>query len=464
MSHVSPDLSCRHMYCRRCRYDLRGNTSRTCPECGRAFDPANPKTFRRSAGSLRWRRVWAIGKYPLALLVLLGCGWLWAWWGWQREQAALHGIGGRTILGKLNLGKAFTGRDECAWWFLNRVKMLAVEENTADGARLGRFSWLRELDLDDKHLTDVKFVAALPRLESFRIGPSEFLSSGFIGGTAKERQKLGCSPLEDIGPLGDLKNLREVSLRYTSVRDVRPLARLRQLRELDLDGTLVSDLAPLAGLPLTRLTLEQTPLTTGEPLADLRKMRTLGISQTRIRDFSFARGMPHLVFLAARDTGVEDLRPLATCSELLILKLSRNQVKDLTPLAGLKQITVVDVGCTRVSDLTPLAGCRSITYLEVQATKVRDLGPLRGLTGLRSLDASGLPASTLATLPTLPALEELKAYDTPLADLEQLPPLPKLRDIRVSHEHVSEAGVAKLQAKFPKCSIERMAPPPPVGE
>jgi len=38
------------MFCKRCRYNLKAIESRTCPECGRAFDPQNPKTYRTSAG------------------------------------------------------------------------------------------------------------------------------------------------------------------------------------------------------------------------------------------------------------------------------------------------------------------------------------------------------------------------------------------------------------------------------
>jgi hypothetical protein len=36
------------MYCRECLYDLQGIAERRCPECGRAFDPANRRTFSRS--------------------------------------------------------------------------------------------------------------------------------------------------------------------------------------------------------------------------------------------------------------------------------------------------------------------------------------------------------------------------------------------------------------------------------
>ena len=34
-------------YCRSCQYDLAGLDAGRCPECGRPFDPADPKTFER---------------------------------------------------------------------------------------------------------------------------------------------------------------------------------------------------------------------------------------------------------------------------------------------------------------------------------------------------------------------------------------------------------------------------------
>lgn len=33
------------MYCRTCKYDLRGQVEPRCPECGRGFEPGNPKTY-----------------------------------------------------------------------------------------------------------------------------------------------------------------------------------------------------------------------------------------------------------------------------------------------------------------------------------------------------------------------------------------------------------------------------------
>ncbi len=49
------------MYCLGCEYDLRGLPEPRCPECGRAFDPQNPKTFLKAP----------VRPTPYSVLVLL---------------------------------------------------------------------------------------------------------------------------------------------------------------------------------------------------------------------------------------------------------------------------------------------------------------------------------------------------------------------------------------------------------
>lgn len=78
-------------YCRSCLYDLRGIGQKSrCPECGRAFDLADPKTFTtRPRRKLWWRRLrWVV--YPTVLVVLaVGGAFGWLWWGWHREQVVV---------------------------------------------------------------------------------------------------------------------------------------------------------------------------------------------------------------------------------------------------------------------------------------------------------------------------------------------------------------------------------------
>jgi hypothetical protein len=62
------------MYCRKCNYNLAGNRSRTCPECGRPFDPADPTSFRVKPERLK--NAWIILAIYLAPLALSLLFWL----------------------------------------------------------------------------------------------------------------------------------------------------------------------------------------------------------------------------------------------------------------------------------------------------------------------------------------------------------------------------------------------------
>ncbi|MEW6251852.1 MAG: hypothetical protein AB1716_14495 [Planctomycetota bacterium] len=69
--------------CLGCGYRLRGLTQPRCPECGRAFDPRDPATWRRP--SRRWEMAEPPGRLfhiPLAAL----CGWLLIQAGWPGES------------------------------------------------------------------------------------------------------------------------------------------------------------------------------------------------------------------------------------------------------------------------------------------------------------------------------------------------------------------------------------------
>lgn len=88
------------IYCRGCDYDLRASATR-CPECGRAFDRNNPKSYHTSPRSWRVRR-WVRRIVLLILLMLLppGLELGWLWWGWKQEQkgvAAVKAAGGTVM-------------------------------------------------------------------------------------------------------------------------------------------------------------------------------------------------------------------------------------------------------------------------------------------------------------------------------------------------------------------------------
>lgn len=48
------------MYCRTCYADLRQSSFNKCYQCGRRFDPGNPKTFLLRPFPGRWKIAWQI--------------------------------------------------------------------------------------------------------------------------------------------------------------------------------------------------------------------------------------------------------------------------------------------------------------------------------------------------------------------------------------------------------------------
>ena len=55
---MTANVSMPSRYCRRCSYVLDGLESKKCPECGRAFNPDNTRTYRRKPRLTFWGRTW----------------------------------------------------------------------------------------------------------------------------------------------------------------------------------------------------------------------------------------------------------------------------------------------------------------------------------------------------------------------------------------------------------------------
>ncbi len=218
------------IFCCACGYDLRGQPApHRCPECGRAFDPANRKTFltRPPRGAVwRWTRRTAVLLLSLGLLLAMSWGWL--YWDWKNEQTTLARlqvvVWGRKPLceTKLNRYLGSAGR------VLDRAYNVQCTQPTADAdlACLQDLRSLRWLSLNSTQVTDAGLARLKPleRLQGLSLDGTEVTDAGLIH-------------------LNGFRELQDLDLRDTRITDagLAHLTRLNKLTRLNLWGTAVTD-------------------------------------------------------------------------------------------------------------------------------------------------------------------------------------------------------------------------------
>lgn len=107
--------------------------------------------------------------------------------------------------------------------------------------------------------------------------------------------------------IGDVTNLKYLTIRDTNLTDLSGLERSTTLTNLDLNGTRVSDLTPLAGLP---------------------ELKLLYLHDTWISDLSPLAALPFLARLDIGKTQIETLQPLTQIESLTWLNLYSSHALD----------------------------------------------------------------------------------------------------------------------------------------
>lgn len=86
------------------------------------------------------------------------------------------------------------------------------------------------------------------------------------------------------------------------------------------------------------------------------KVRYLDLGHNdELTDFSFVRNMPDLQLVVISMTGIADLSPFSSCSELIYLEMGNTRVSDISPLAACSKLRHLNIGTNAgISDISAL--------------------------------------------------------------------------------------------------------------
>lgn len=248
--------------------------------------------------------------------------------------------------------------------------------------------------------------------------------------TALEDFRLMRAELVDISPLLDLPRLRVLSFSSLLCEDLGPLGRLSQLRELTLD--LERNWPALAGLEqlsqLEFLSLKGNLLAfpPGVTWPNVRRGSLIcePLAARNVRDLP---QLPAVEFLTL--DGIERLDGIAAFTRLRNLTLEA-RVRDFAPLADLPHLTSFFCHADEPRDVSPLVRVPRLTYLSFDSSSKarvvpiapRDLSPLTDCPQLRTLHVGKkdpLASEAAAINAGLPSWADQLLAETPRV----LPPL-----------------------------------------
>ncbi len=216
------------------------------------------------------------------------------------------------------------------------------------------------------------------------------------------------------------------------INNLGPLTELTELREVNCSNTMVTDLFPVRNLNhLEMLNCSETPVDNILPLYYSTTLKDLNCSYTLIND----------------------LTPIAGLVNIVNLKCDGIKITNLDFVSQMINLKTLDCSNTRIYDLSPLADLKTIESLDISGTSVNNLNTVKGLTNLTYLNCENTAVSSLESLIELPKLEVLRISNTSVTSLETLKEADSLKRIYCDNTEIPKEEAIQFMRDHPECLV-----------
>jgi len=286
--------------------------------------------------------------------------------------------------------------------------------------------------------------------------------------------------VDNLLPLQEVKTLRQLTAKNTSVQDGSGLKENVLLERIDLEGSPILSIAALSSLPeLSYLNVNSSQVKEFEFPEFLLIRPDVSIIYRSDSLFSWWEGLNedwkqvfsekyklstsptteelhHLTAVASltlERVSFTNLEPLIIFSNLRKLTVFDSPTMILSPLRQLTKLTSLKLSQIPAIDYLPIAGLVNLEELDLSNTGIEELIALSKLTNLKKLNLSGTNIKSLKGIEPLKKLEELDVASTDLRSLKALEDSMGLKKLTCFNTRLTPRIVNSFKESFPKCEV-----------
>ena len=286
--------------------------------------------------------------------------------------------------------------------------------------------------------------------------------------------------VDNLLPLQEIKTLRQLTAKNTSVQDGSGLKENVLLERIDLEGSPILSIAALSSLPeLSYLNVNSSQVKEFEFPEFLLIRPDVSIIYRSDSLFSWWEGLNEdwkqvfsEKYKLATSPSTEELHHLTAVASLTLERVSFTNLEPLTIFSNLRKLTVFDSPTMILSplrqltkltslklsqipaiDYLPIAGLVNLEELDLSNTGIEELIALSKLTNLKKLNLSGTNIKSLKGIEPLKKLEELDVASTDLRSLKALEDSMGLKKLTCFNTRLTPRIVDSFKESFPKCEV-----------